>query len=305
MSDSFIKLPSKLLFNPEISSLELRLLGVLMFHAAMNKTEPGHIKYGAEKLGQQIGVGRESCRKALKKLQNLNFLKIKHRGNLINESYGISNDIELTISDGLKFLENGGSPEKGYLHLNEAGNLPLNYAGNLPLNCAGHLPKKKADLPKKWADLPLNEAGHIDDRFKINLDLNKPRARGGAPAPAHTREQNEPADVTAGRTIPDGDADAIAENSAKEVQAAAAQTELEDFCLVSAFFEAFPGLQSWVNISRIGGYIGLQPIGSLGKQRLDVESSKVSGWFGLRGVKLVFVPVNKVLKGQILKGSAA
>ena len=164
MSDSFIKLPSKLLFNPEISSLELRLLGVLMFHAAMNKTEPGHIKYGAEKLGQQIGVGRESCRKALKKLQNLNFLKIKHRGNLINESYGISNDIELTISDGLKFLENGGSPEKGDLYLNNAGHLPLNNAG--------HLPKKKADLPKKWADLPLNEAGHIDDRFKINLDLN-------------------------------------------------------------------------------------------------------------------------------------
>lgn len=289
MSDSFIKLPSKLLFNPEISSLELRLLGVLMFHAAMNKTEPGHIKYGAEKLGQQIGVGRESCRKALKKLQNLNFLKIKHRGNLINESYGISNDIELTISDGLKFLENGGSPEKGDLYLNNAG----------------HLPKKKADLPKKWADLPLNEAGHIDDRFKINLDLNKPRARGSAPAPAHTREQNEPADVTAGRTIPDGDADAIAENSAKEVQAAAVQTELEDFCLVSAFFEDFPGLEPWVRFSKVGGYFALQPIGNLGKQRLDVESSKVRSWFDLHGAKLIFESATKVLKGQILKGSAA
>lgn len=287
MSDSFIKLPSKLLFNPEISSLELRLLGVLMFHAAMNKTEPGHIKYGAEKLGQQIGVGRESCRKALKKLQNLNFLKIKHRGNLINESYGISNDIELTISDGLKFLENGGSPEKGDLYLNNAGHLPLNNAG--------HLPKKKADLPKKWADLPLNEAGHIDDRFKINLDLNKPRARGSAPAPAHTREQNEPADVTAGRTIPDGDADAIAENSAKEVQAAAVQTELEDF----------PGLEPWVRFSKVGGYFALQPIGNLGKQRLDVESSKVRSWFDLHGAKLIFESATKVLKGQILKGSAA
>lgn len=295
MSDSFIKLPSKLLFNPEISSLELRLLGVLMFHAAMNKTEPGHIKYGAEKLGQQIGVGRESCRKALKKLQNLNFLKIKHRGNLINESYGISNDIELTISDGLKFLENGGSPEKGDLYLNNAGHLPLNNAG--------HLPKKKADLPKKWADLPLNEAGHIDDRFKINLDLNKPRARGSAPAPAHTREQNEPADVTAGRTIPDGDADAIAENSAKEVQAAAVQTELEDFCLVSAFFEAFPELEPWVRFSKVGGYFALQPIGKLGKQRLDGEAQKVSGWFTLHGAKLVFESATKVLKGQILRGA--
>ena len=304
MSDSFIKLPSKLLFNPEISSLELRLLGVLMFHAAMNKTEPGHIKYGAEKLGQQIGVGRESCRKALKKLQNLNFLKIKHRGNLINESYGISNDIELTISDGLKFLENGGSPEKGDLYLNNAGHLPLNNAGHLPKKKAD-LPKKKADLPKKWADLPLNEAGHIDDRFKINLDLNKPRARGSAPAPAHTREQNEPADVTAGRTIPDGDADAIAENSAKEVQAAAVQAELEDFCLVSAFFEDFPGLEPWVRFSKVGGYFALQPIGNLGKQRLDVESSKVRSWFDLHGAKLIFESATKVLKGQILKGSAA
>ncbi len=235
--------------------------------------------------------------KSIKKLQNLNFLKIKHRGNLINESYGISNDIELTISDGLKFLENGGSPEKGDLYLNNAGHLPLNNAG--------HLPKKKADLPKKWADLPLNEAGHIDDRFKINLDLNKPRARGSAPAPAHTREQNEPADVTAGRTIPDGDADAIAENSAKEVQAAAVQTELEDFCLVSAFFEDFPGLEPWVRFSKVGGYFALQPIGNLGKQRLDVESSKVRSWFDLHGAKLIFESATKVLKGQILKGSAA
>ena len=119
------------------------------------------------------------------------------------------------------------------------------------------------------------------------------------------RGQNEPADVAAGRTMPDGDANAVAQNSAKEVQAAPVQTELEDFCLVSAFFEAFPGLQPWINLSRIGGYIGLQPIGKFGKQHLDAEGEKVRGWFDLRGVKLVFVPVNKVLKGQILKGSAA
>ena len=297
MSDSFVKLPSKLLFNPEISSLELRLLGVLMFHAAMNKTEPGHIKYGAEKLGKQIGVGRIACRKALLNLENFRLIKIKHRGNLANESYGLSNDIELTVSDGLKVLENGGSPETGDQYLNDTGNQYL--------NDTGHPYLKDTGVYLKDTGVYLKDTGHIDDRFKINLDLNKPKAREGAPAPARMRGQNEPADVAAGRTMPDGDANAVAQNSAKEVQAAPVQTELEDFCLVSAFFEAFPGLQPWINLSRIGGYIGLQPIGKLGKQHLDAEGEKVRGWFGLRGVKLVFVPVNKVLKGQILKGSAA
>ena len=305
MSDSFVKLPSKLLFNPEISSLELRLLGVLMFHAAMNKTEPGHIKYGAEKLGKQIGVGRIACRRALLGLENFRLIKIKHRGNLTNESYGLSNDIELTVSDGLKVLENGGSPETGGQYLNDTGNQYLNDTGNQYLNDTGHPYLNDTGVYLKDTGVYLKDTGHIDDRFKINLDLNKPRARGGAPAPAHTREQNEPADVTAGRSMPDGDADAVAKNSAKEVLAAPVQTELEDFCLVSAFFEDFPGLQPWINLSRIGGYIGLQPIGKLGKQHLDAEGTKVRGWFDLRGVKLVFVPVNKVLKGQILKGSAA
>ena len=64
MSESFIKIPSCLAFNPELTSLELRVLMALIFWSGINTQEPGHIKYGAEKLGQQIGIGRTACRKA-------------------------------------------------------------------------------------------------------------------------------------------------------------------------------------------------------------------------------------------------
>lgn len=154
-----------------------------------------------------------------------------------------------------------------------------------------------------------NTTPHKDLNFK-NLNLKtKTRAQAyedGCLKPTDTdaespeKRKTEPDDVASGRTMPDGDADTVAKNSAKEVQAAPTQTELEDLCLVSAFFEVFPELQSWVNISRIGGYIGLQPIGKIAEKRINIAGGMIREWFEHKGVNLVFIPSTQVLKGQIL-----
>ena len=281
---SFVKIPDELL-DADITAAQFRILANLIKYSF----DDGHSYIGYTKLAEACYTSKGFIIKSIKELEQKGFIQVSHRG-----KFSRSNDIVLTFDNGLKKCRKSGE------HLSDTarkGSLNETPQGSLNETPQGSLNETHGSL---------NETPHKDIRFKYqDLNLNTRDTGSLLNTPRANSDYIAPADVTAGRTIPDGDADAIAENSAKEVLAAPAQTELEDFCLVSAFFEAFPGLQSWVNISRIGGYIGLQPIGSLGKQRLDVESSKVSGWFGLRGVKLVFVPVNKVLKGQILKGSAA
>lgn len=281
---SFVKLPEELL-DADITAAQFRILANLIKYSF----DDGHSYIGYTKLAEACYTSKGFIIKSIKELEQKGFIQVSHRG-----KFSRSNDIVLTFDNGLKKCRKSG---ENLSDTARKGSLNETPQGSLNETPQGSLNETRGSL---------NETPHKDIRFKYqDLNLNTRDTGSLLNTPRANSDYIAPADVTAGRTIPDGDADAIAENSAKEVQAAAAQTELEDFCLVSAFFEAFPGLQSWVNISRIGGYIGLQPIGSLGKQRLDVESSKVSGWFGLRGVKLVFVPVNKVLKSQILKGSAA
>ena len=173
MSESFIKIPSKLIFHPDISPLEIRVLSVLMFWGGLNKERPGHVLFGAEKLGQQIGVGRIACRKALLHLENLNLIVINRRGNLVNGSYGLSSDIELTIEHGMEFLQNGGSADEGDLYLKDTGHLYLNDTGkddDLYLKDTGTCIQNDTDLYLNDTGVYLKDTGHIDDRFKIKYN---------------------------------------------------------------------------------------------------------------------------------------
>ena len=166
MTDSFVKLPSVLISNENISALELRLLAKLIFWAGVNKKENNHIKYGAEKLGAQIGIGRAACRRALSKLENMRFIKITQRGNLENQSYGLSNDIELRIDDGIRFLTSGGFDKSG-------GDLNQKDSGHLYLNDSANLNQKRPALYLNDSGVDLNDSGHIDDRDIIKQNLNK------------------------------------------------------------------------------------------------------------------------------------
>ena len=280
MSQSFVKLPSKLIFHPDISALELRVLSVLIFWSGLNTKEGGHIKYGAEKLGKQIGVGRIACRKALLTLQSLKLIKINHRGNLANESFGLSNDIELTVDDGVKFLENGGSPEEGNLYKNDTGYLYLNNTGEQYQNDTG--------VYLNDTGVYLNDTGHIDDRFKININLNKIRAR--------ERTHNAPADVTAGRSMPtSGSA-----GSASKAEAEGSQLDIEDLCLWQAFKSEFPQRSPWFQLVRAQHRLIMRGIGKMGDDMLCRAWPEVLSWFSGRGFKIEKAAQNQRFYSEIV-----
>lgn len=276
---AFVKIPEELL-DADITAAQFRILANLIKYSF----DDGHSYIGYTKLAEACYTSKGFIVKSMKELEEKGFVQISHRG-----KFSRSNDVLLTFENGLKKRRASGeilagAPLKGSLNETPKGSLNESPKGSLNESHGS-----------------LNETPHKDIRFKYqDLNLNTRETGCLKETPGANSNYIAPDDVASGRTMPGGDADTVAENSAKEVQAAPTQTELEDFCLVSAFFEAFPGLRPWINISRIGGYIGLQPIGKLGEKHLDDNGAKVRGWFGLRGVKLVFVPVNKVLKGQIL-----
>lgn len=293
MSESFIKIPSCLAFNPELTSLELRVLMALIFWSGINTQEPGHIKYGAEKLGQQIGIGRTACRKALLTLQNLNLITINHRGNLTNESYGISNDIELTLQKGIEFLRNGGSVDRGDLDLNNPGHLHLKDTGqgeDLHLKDTGYLNHLNPDLDHLNPHLHLKDTGHIDDRFKININLNKiPRTV--------KRTHNAPTDVAVGRSMPDGGQAAKSSAGDEEVSAGAAKTKNQ--ILVDDMRAAFTDIFADLSLSMAGNTYILR---KKGKYALieDVRLREVLYWMMRRGLDARILDPNTRVLGETL-----
>ena len=287
---AFVKIPEELL-DADITAAQFRILANLIKYSF----DDGHSYIGYTKLAEACYTSKGFIVKSMKELEEKGFVQISHRG-----KFSRSNDVLLTFENGLKKRRVSGeilagAPLKG--SLNETPKRSLNESPKGSLN-----ESPKGSLNESHGS--LKETPHKDIRFKYqDLNLNTRETGSLNHTPGVNSKYMEPDDVASGRTMPGGDADTVAENSAKEVGAAPTQTELEDFYLVSAFFEAFPELEPWVRFSKVGGYFALQPIGKLGKQRLDGEAQKVSGWFTLHGAKLVFESATKVLKGQILRGA--
>lgn len=279
---AFIKIPEELL-NADISATQFRVIATLIKYSF----DDGHSYIGYTKLAEACNIGKQAAIFAIRDLEVKKYLTRTQRG-----KFNRSNDIKLTLEEGLKAGRS------------TCGDVPADpsavYENHTPQGSLNHTPTEYENHTLGYE----NHTPHKDIRFKYqDLNLNTRETGYLNHTPGANSNYIAPDDVASGRTMPGGDADIVAENSAKEVQAAPTQTELEDFCLVSAFFEAFPELEPWVRFSKVGGYFALQPIGKLGKQRLDGEAQKVSGWFALRGAKLVFEAATKVLKGQILRGA--
>lgn len=278
---SFVKLPTDLLTVTNITASEKLMLAALIYFSIddTNKTYIGNYK-----LADFLRTSRAAIVRSLKNLEKYNYIIINPRKNSSK-----SNEITLTVGRGIDFALAG------------AQNSSKGYQIDTPEETQFDTPKEtQFDTRGYQIDTP-----HIDNRFKY-LDLNLNTRETGTQFGTPRADSNiAPADGAAGRSMPDGEADAAADNMAKDVSAAAAQTELEDFCLVSAFFEVFPGLAAWVYLSRVGGYISMQPIGKMGERKLDEVKKEVAGWFELRGVKLAFLPVNEKLKGVVLNKEAA
>ena len=295
---SYIAIPEELL-EVNISAAQFRALIHIIKNTYSSGKYAGCCCLGYRILADKCFTDKSAIIKTIRQLEGLGFIEIDKR-----EKFNRSNALRLTLENGLKRCRSGMAvPERGSFYGcqnttdNGCQNTTDNGCQNTTQGCL------KTTLGCQ------NTTPHKDLNFK-NLNLKtKTRAQAyedGCLKPTDTdaespeKRKTEPDDVASGRTMPDGDADTVAKNSAKEVQAAPTQTKLEDFCLVSAFFEVFPELQSWVNISRIGGYIGLQPIGKIAEKRINIAGGMIREWFEHKGVNLVFIPSTQVLKGQIL-----
>ena len=277
---SFVKIPDELL-DADITAAQFRILANLIKYSF----DDGHSYIGYTKLAEACYTSKSAIIKALAKLQEKGFIQISHRG-----KFSRSNDIVLTFDSGLKKCRKSGekisdTARKGCLNDTPQGCLNDTPQGclNDTQGCLNDTPHK--DIRFKYQDLNLNtrETGSL---------LNTPRANSNYIAPD---------DVASGRSMPDGGQ--AAESSAKEVSVAGVQTEIEDFCIFSAFFESFPTLKPWINIAKVGNSIEIQPIGYLGEKYLGEIKDRAAGWILMREMKPVFVPENQKLNGILFKGA--
>ena len=279
---SFVKIPDELL-DADITAAQFRILANLIKYSF----DDGHSYIGYTKLAEACYTSKGFIIKSIKELEQKGFIQVSHRG-----KFSRSNDIVLTFDNGLKKCRKSGekisdTARKGSLNETPQGSLNETPQGSLNETYGSLNETPHKDIRFKYQDLNLNtrETGSL---------LNTPRANSNYIAPD---------DVASGRSMPDGEQ--VAESSARKDEVESAQTELEDFCIISAFFEVFPAIKPWINISKVGGYIAIQPIGILGERYFSEIKERAAGWFALHNIKLVFVPANQKLKGQLLKGGAA
>ena len=145
MPESFIKVPTEILKNHEVSNLEFRVLTSLIFLSSFRNN---HCFLGSEKLAEFCGIGRAACRNALKRLQEMHFITITNQSNCSR-----SNDISLSLDTGIQFLRDGGRVKHNEVALNDSPKGDLNDSG--------------VDLNNPRVD--LKEPPHIE----IDLNINK------------------------------------------------------------------------------------------------------------------------------------
>lgn len=286
---AFIQIPIEIITVGNLTNAE-KVLAAALIYFQWKETNITYI--GSYKLAEFLNTSRAAITRGLKDLESKKYIIINQRKNGSK-----SNEILLTFERGIEFALGGvQAPPKGTQIESPEGNQFDTPEGN-QIGTMGN----QSDTPGTQIDSP-----HKDIIFKYqDLNLNTRETETQFDTPRVHPKYIEPADGTAGRSISDGDAIDSVENSATDVGAAAAQTELEDYCLVSAFFEVFKELAAWVYLSRVGGYIAIQGIGKIGERKLDEVREKVAGWFEIRRVKLAFLPANEKNKGIILNREAA
>ena len=179
----FAKIPTDLIKSKDISNLDFRVLSVLIMISSYNN---GHSFFGSFKLSDMCGIGRAALRKSLKNLAALHLVTITQRG-----QFSRSNDICLTLSDGLKFLQRG-SVAKNPLEVD------LKDSPQVDLN------DSRVDLNDSRVDLN-------DSPIKIkdlnNLYLNNITPVDLKDSPYKTEQNNyiATADVAAVRSMPTGE----------------------------------------------------------------------------------------------------
>ena len=182
-NDSFSKIPTELIKSKQLSNLEFRVICVLILISSYNN---GHSFLGSFKLSDMCGIGRAALRRALHNLENMQLIKITQRG-----QFSRSNDILLTIPDGIRFLQHGGAAETPRrVDLNDSPCVDLNDSPMVDLN----------DSRVALNDSPIKNI----DSNNLNLNKNRPVDLNESPDQKENtvKKDIETADVAAVRSMP-------------------------------------------------------------------------------------------------------
>ncbi len=274
---AFVKVPEELL-DLDITPGQLKILINLIRYSF----DDGHSYIGYAKLAKSCKTDKSALIKNIQKLAQLNLIEITHRG-----TFSRSNDIKLTFENGLL---NSGRISEG----NSDQNTTKGCLNNTPKGCLNDTPKGCLNDTHGC----LNDTPHKDIRFKYQ-DLNK-NARGEGcqnTTPRVGSKQLEPADVTAGRTMPNS---GCAGSARKEGRAEGAQLDIEDYCLWQDFKLDFSGCYPWLQLVRVQNHLLIRGLGRMGEDILIKAWDEVKAWFAARGVVVEKVGQSQRFSGEII-----
>ena len=273
MSESFVKIPTDIVKSHAISNLEFRVLANIVILSTYND---GHSFLGSFKLSDMCGIGRAALRKALSNLEAMKLIKITQRGN-----FSRSNDILLTMSEGLAFLQNGGSVKSTLeVDLKDSPQVDLNDSRVALKDSPVYLKEPP------YKDIDLNNIYLNNNRAEVDLKDSPKKERSGS--------KKATDDVASVRSMPCQQADD--ELARKEV--VGSQCELTDYILVDDFKQEFEDILPLITLFKIGNEWGVRPFMRLPERA--IRAIEIRSFFEKRGQKITFFEAKTHKNGEII-----
>ncbi len=284
---SFVMIPEELL-SVDLSAAQFRAIVQIMNNTYSTGKFAGCCCLGYQNLAELCFTTKAAMIKTVRQLSELGFIEINQR-----EKFNRSNALKLTLESGLKRLRTDMGVSSGDDSYRYQNNTDKGYQNNTFQRYQNNTEGYLKDTLGYLKDTP-----HIDLKFK-NLDLKNINARGegnqNVTARVHSKD-NEPDDVTSGRSMPNSGR----AGSASEAEAEGSQLDIEDLCLWQDFKEEFPSRWSWFQLIRVQHQLLMRGIGKMGDDMLYRAWDEVSGWFLSRGFHVVRAEQNQRFSSEIV-----
>lgn len=269
---SYIQVPTEWLLSGKISATQFRLICVIKLTS--RDFGDGMMSYlGFDKLAKGANLSRATVIREIKDLQNKGFLEVRQRANRSK-----SNGIELTLDKLQECLDEIEGSQN-----------------DTPEGCQNDTRGYQNDTPGYQNDTP-----HIDNRFKnINLKFKYmgQGCQNDTPKEMTTDSQLAPADIAAGRSMPNGGraAESSAGNERGGIGAALAEERLLLVSMRAIFTDIFEDL----SVSKAGNSYILRKKGKFALIE-DVRLKEVADWMRAKGLDARVLDVNTRVMGETL-----
>lgn len=274
---NFTAVPTDLVCDKNISHLEFRILCVLM-----SKSNDGYNSYlGYSRIAEYVGCSRRVAITNINNLLSKGYITLTQR-NHDKTNANLSSCIhlnfdELPVKTG---MDSDSSSTRG---------------GVAGITRGGDDISPSSD--SRSTRLVIQESPY-QDLNKQDLNINKKyNKKKFMPSDSNSTRYIEPADVTAGRTMPNS---GCAGSARKEGRAEGAQLDIEDYCLWQDFKLDFSGCYPWLQLVRVQNHLLIRGLGRMGEDILVKAWDEVKAWFAARGVVVEKVGQSQRFSGEII-----